>query len=331
MSEFDFEGALRSQVASQEETTPEPEPQEQEGHVLETDENLAPPEILAPQTAEAEEGAEEAEEEETEPELELDARSREYLSELAQQFGGDPAKALRNALDAQGMIGRQSTELGDLRKAVEALQANQGSAKAPVPFPGDLDEQIEENPGQVAQWALQENQPGIYEAAIRQWYEDDPRSAGRFERSLEMDYLRREMEESFKPVVGSVQQQTAARTMSQAQADLRVAYPDLDSVLESATEAEVQGLDASVIRQLQETNPKAALETIYRWVKAGRPAEAQQPVSPERQEAARAAKRDAAVVTASSTPAREEKGNYERLKDFMLEPDPQSVSHGLQR
>lgn len=324
--EFDFEAALAAQVTSNEEATAEEDP-DPDAHVLDVDESLAEPEVLGP-TSEEEEPAEEEDVplEEPEPELALDARSTEYLKELTEHFDGDTAKALRSAVEAQSLIGRQGQELGELRKAVEALQDH----PQPQAFPGNLDEEIEENPDEVAKWALSQNQPGVYNAAMANWYEENPREASRFERALEMDLLRREMEDKLQPAIEPARQQTQARSMAQAQTELRATYPDLDSILESATEAEVSGLDATAIRQLQESNPKAALETIYRWVKAGRPAETAA-ASPEKKAAAREAKRNAAVVTASSTPAREEKGSYDRLKEFMLAPEPQSVSHGLQR
>lgn len=331
--DYDFDAALAAQVESaNEEPVEEPDPDvhETEDHVLDTDESLAEPEIVGPEAEEQEEEEEAAPAIVQEP-VALDARATEYLSELVEHFDGDHAKALRSAVEAQGLIGRQGQELGELRKEVEAIRAGQqGQPKQPQPFPGDLDDAIEENPSEVAKWALEQNQAGVYNAAMISWYEENPRDAGRFERALEMDMMRRELEENFRPVIEPARQQTQARTMAQAQQDLRVSYPDLDSILESATEAEVQGLDATVIRQLQETNPKAALETIYRWVKAGRPPEPQA-ASPEQQAAARAVKRDAAVVNTSSTPVREDKGNYDRLKEFMLAPDAHSVSHGLQR
>jgi len=329
MSDYDFDAALAAQVDSREETTPaeEPDPDVHE-HVLDTDDELLDPEVVGPGTEEPEE--EEPEEEPAPAALELDARANEYLKELVESFDGDPAKALRSAVEAQSLIGRQGQELGDLRKEVDAIRASQEQQARPEAFPGDLDEAIEENPDQVARWALEQNQAGVYNAAMANWYEENPREASRFERALEMDLLRREMETKIQPAIEPARQQTRERSMVQAQTELRGTYPDLDSVLESATEAEVSGLDATVIRQLQETNPKAALETIYRWVKAGRPAEVVA-ASPEQKQAAREAKRSAAVVSASSTPAREEKGNYDRLKDFMLTPEPQSVTHGLQR
>lgn len=333
MSDFDFDAALAAQVDSREETAPEEEPdpdihESGEEHVLDTDDDLAEPDVLGPEDEEEEE-KEEEEEEKQEPEaFELDDRTASYLKELAANYDGDVTKAVLNALDAQSMIGRQSKEIGELRDAVAEIQQNR--QQQPQAFPGDLDEEIDENPDAVAKWALSQNQPGIYNAAMASWYEENPREASRFERALEMEMLRTEMEQRLQPAIEPARQQTAARSLAAAQTELRAVYPDLDSILESATEAEVSGLDATAIRQLQETNPKAALETIYRWVKAGRPYEAVA-ASPEQKEAARAAKRSAAVVSASSTPAREDKGAYDKLKDFMLTPEPQSVSHGLQR
>jgi len=102
-------------------------------------------------------------------------------------------------------------------------------------------------------------------------------------------------------------------------------------VLESVangTGEEIAGLDPQVIRQLQATDPKAALELVYRYVVGGKQAlqdassEAAKTESLER-------KRQATVATSSASPATRAETPIEQFKKYLLEPEAHSVHHGL--
>lgn len=93
---------------------------------------------------------------------------------------------------AQRKIGEQGNELGKLRQAVrEELQQvlPQQPAPASLPLTDDVvsafDDLVDANPAQAAAWALQTNQPMLYERAMDTWYETAPKDASRFERSVE--------------------------------------------------------------------------------------------------------------------------------------------------
>ena len=120
MSGFDFEAALAAKV------TPD------EGQVAE--------ETVAEEAEAVEEEVVEEEAAEEEPaERTRDEKGRfaplkqEDLATEIQAYldahGGDVAAALRDATEAQKVIGRQGSELGDLRKAVENIQAEQGKPR----------------------------------------------------------------------------------------------------------------------------------------------------------------------------------------------------------
>ena len=311
--EFDFEAALDAQVASQQETEPETPVEEP---VEET-----PTEEPSP--------ADEADTEEPEP---AKPEYPEQVAKLLDKYGGDVTKALQAAVEAQSTVGSLSNEIGQLRKSVEELSAVREQKPPAAPFvPQELAAAIETNPADVAAWALQNDNKPAFEAAMREWYDQDPREAGRFERVLERELLKQELTQQIQPEIESVRSQQQARQVADAHRELATAYPDFHTVLESATADEVSGIDPSALQALKDTNPKAALELVYRWVAQGRQAQKQQQVSAQRAEQ-RQEKREAAVVTAeTNTPSDAPQTPTDMLRDFMLSPEPQSVAHGLTR
>ncbi len=120
------------------------------------------------------------------------------------------------------------------------------------------------------------------------------------------------------------------RAAQLAQRDIKTKYPDFDQVMESITEEEVAGLDPNVLRQLQQTDPKAAIELVYRWVKVSK--QGKQVASDEATKAETLErKRRATVASSSGTPASREKSAVELFKESLLEPEPHAVHHGLSR
>jgi len=216
-------------------------------------------------------------------------------------------------------------ELDELRQQISQPQQMQ----AP---PGQFEDAIEEDPAAVAHWALLNNQTDVYEEAVSAWYDVNPRDAARFERALEIEMLRAEMAESTAPLT----QQTQAASQEQAVMALRAKYGDFADVVATATPSELDGLDRQTVEELEERNPAAALEMVYRWVKASRPASAVVVSQDEADaaklaaEATRTAKLEAAAVArGSSRPASGDKSTMDLLKESMLSPDPFNVQHGL--
>ena len=313
MDDAEFEAALAAQVASVE---------EQETPTEET-ESEAPAEVTAEAEVEPEQDGEE-------DQIAPPAYPDEVQSFLA-KYDGDVEKALKAAVHAQSKIGEQGAEIGELRRMVQEI-ADRPEPKAPAsPYvPQDLQAAIEDNPGQVAQWALQNEQPQAYEAALTEWYDTDPKAASRFEITLNRELLKQELQSQIAPEIETVRERENARAMSDAHKSLASRYQDFQQVLESATTEETAGLDRNLLAAVMKDNPAAAMETVYRWVKSGR---GQQEVaqSAQRTEEVRQQKRDAAVVTTEATNTTPEPTTMDRLKEFMLAPDPHSVSAGLER
>lgn len=306
-AEFDFEAALEAKFAALEQGTPAEEAEDSAEEPIPADVGI------------------EEEAEETVEEQPRDDKGRFLpkfndpdVQSFVSKHGGDLEKALKSAAHQESLVGRLGNEVGELRRMVEQRQQ-------PVRPVGNAPDP-EENPQQAAIWALETNDQGLYDRAMESWYDYSPREASRFERALEIQALEQKLSQSFAPVVQSTQQQTQAQQLAQAQRDLTAKYEDFTQVVGTATEDELQGFPRDTLRLIQvgdQAARTAALEAVYRWVKAGRPAGTPEPPKQPKQ-----TKADAAVVTASSQPAREGKSGVEEFKKFLLAPDPTSTAAG---
>jgi hypothetical protein len=302
----DFEAALAAKVAASDEATT-------------TEETPAEPE--------AENVEQEVASEETTEEQPRDDKGR-FTSKFKSWEEAEKA-----AEEAQKVIGRQGSELGELRQMVEQIQARQ----EPQSF-GKLQEALEENPQGVAMWALQNGNEEVLDKAIDAWYEkglveEDPRvlrEVNRFERALEMAQFKNEFATELKPTLENVKSDAQSRAVALAQRELRANYPDFDQVMESVTEDDLQGLSPSYIRQLRDSDPKAAFEVMYRW-KVSEIKNEEAAASDGRKAEVLEEKRRAVVASSTSSPVEGKKSGVDALKEFMLTPDEHSVHHGLVR
>jgi hypothetical protein len=107
--------------------------------------------------------------------------------QLLEKYGGDVDKALAAAVDAQELIGRQSSELGELRQYREQVRA------AAVQMPPDqILAYAEQDPQQAAAIAYQQygRQSDALPAGDAAWAEMDPFAAGEFNTQAAMARLR---------------------------------------------------------------------------------------------------------------------------------------------
>jgi hypothetical protein len=316
VDDAEFEAAMAAQMASDEETPIEET--ETEAPSEETPQAELEPDVVA---------------ELDEPEEVVETEAPQYGEEVSaylSKYGGDVEKALAAAIQAQSKIGEQGQELGELRRMVQEI-VDRPEPRAPVsPFITEqLQEAIDTNPSQVATWAIQNENPHVYEAALSEWYDQDPKAAIRFEISLNRELAKQEAQAQFAPEIESVREREKARALSDAHRTLADKYPDFQQVLESATSDEVAGIDRNLLATVLETNPAQAQEMIYRWVKGGRDQKVAE-VQAQRTDEVRAEKRQAAVVTAdASVESTTEPTVLEKLEAFMLEPDPWDVRSGL--
>jgi len=332
VTELDFEAAIAAKLAPVEGTTAVKEPESKE-----TDANANLTERLTSKLTQAQSQAE------LETEYEAEGReTRERLRNEQGRFVTERPEWLppqfktvedynRSYSELQSVLGRQGQELGELRKIAEKIAAQPQQANL-----GQLGNALEENPEAVAYWAAEQGNEQILDQAVAAWTqkaldEGDAvalRNAQRFDRDIELARMKYEFSQEVTPSIEQVRQEAGKRALALARRELATKYPDFDQVMESVSEEEVAGLDPASLGQLQKTDPKAALEMVYRWVSVGRKATTASEKEAEKAEAL-AAKRAATVATSSSSPATREKSNIEIFKEEILKPDAHSVHYGL--
>jgi hypothetical protein len=150
-------------------------------------------------------------------------------------------------------------------------------APAPVPDPDTLSEAIVEAPQDVAIWAIQAQQPHIYESALEEWRDQDAEAASQFERALDREVVRQQYEHD--PAVVAARERQAAEAVVSSFNSLSEKYSDFSDVLSNASEEQLAGIDMNALRHLQATNPASALELIYRWVSSSPARSSQRPRS----------------------------------------------------
>lgn len=328
----DFEAALAAKFAAVEESTQETNEPETEA--------VAETQVEAEAAVESEVESAEAESAEAQDEdRPRDEQGRFVAKErpewLPPQFKTE-ADFVKSYGELQSVLGRQGQELGELRKLAEQI-ASEPRAQAPI---GQIQAALDENPEAVAYWAAENGNDQVLDQALAAWTQkamDEGDGSAlvdsqRFAREIDLARMRQEFAQEVTPSIEQVKQEAGKRALAIARRDLATQYPDFDQVLQSVTEAELAGLNPQLLADLQKTDPKAALETVYRWVSVGRVAssQTQDAVATEtaRQESL-AAKRAATVATSTVVPATTDKTSVERFKEMLLEPDAHSVHHGL--
>lgn len=318
MTELDFEAALAAKFA-----TPEEEGTTAVAEVTEE------PEIEAEVEAEVE--GDETEEQPRDEQGRFVASEVERPEWLPPQFKSEQDFA-RSYGELQSVLGRQGQELGELRKIAEQI----ASASPQQANLGQLGNALEENPEALAYWAAEQGNEQVLDQAIAAWTqraldEGDAtalRNAQRFDRDIDLARMKHEFSQEVSPSIEQVRVEAGKRALALARRDLQTKYPDFDQVMESVGEEEVAGLDPNYLGQLQKTDPKAALETVYRWVAVGRKTNDSASKEAEKAESL-AAKRAATVATSSSSPATREKSGVDLFKEEILKPDAHSVHYGL--
>lgn len=151
----------------------------------------------------------------------------EGLDKYLERFGGDVDKALKAAVEADRMIGRQGQQMGELQKQLtelqEALQAPMPEQPAPVTqeMVDWFDEQAMEDPAGAVAYALQNDPTGVlYNRAMDVWYEESPRQAAAFERRLELQAYQQEMWQQQRPLYEQAARQDFAALWQEMAADI---------------------------------------------------------------------------------------------------------------
>ena len=275
------------------------QPRGADGKFIPKEEEIAPePEGYTEEVAveSVEEAEESAEATEDQPVAEVDDDS-DIVLELDEgvldlvntKYGGDIGKALEALQEAQSVIGRQGTELGELREirnqvdSLRELMTLQQQASSV-----DWDEVIADNPETAVHMALQYQNPQAFEEALESWAATEPIKAFTFLQEIQQ--------------AATAPPPTSLETEMEA---LRGRYPDLQQRLPAIEKA--AGERPALARLLNDEDPRTraqALEDLYHLsAGAGTPdtSKAAKRIVLQARAEADAAKADAAVVSASNT------------------------------
>lgn len=262
----------------------------------------------------AQEQEQQQEQEGEEPESDPDVRA------LLDKYGGNVDLALKAAAEAQSHIGRQAQELGELRKAVEGLHQEFTTEEYPVDdgLVNWAQQAAIENPVEAAIWSLK-NQPAVYDTIMAQWYTDDPMGASRFERSLEMQAYRTQVQQELAPVIQPAQEVAQRESFMRAWGSVQSEYPELPEYSDQILNVARGNQD--LLQALANPDPETktrVLRTLFlvaRGMNMGALTEGAQQQS---QETADALRRQAAVgtMTSSAPPAASGGGVTGRLNDW---------------
>jgi hypothetical protein len=213
-------------------------------------------------------------------------------------------------------LGEQGNELGQYRQWYEQFQAAaQQQANTP---PAPPQEAITENPAAVVQYALQTQNQALYEEALDEWFDLDPKAASRFDNARMLAHQQWQMEQQLQALQASqqpIQQQYQQIEQVNLARELQQRYPDFEQVMSSPViETAVQSLPQHVLAPLQGQGTReaweGALNTLY-WVAKGMagqepaPVEQQQAPPTPGQPAGVVQRLSAQVASPSSGPAPE--------------------------
>lgn len=91
---------------------------------------------------------------------------------LLDKYQGDPVKALKAAAEAQALLGRQASEIGELRAGQARIEQRLETPQvAPTQITQDM---IDQNPGAATQLAFEQGNTVALQIAFEQWKQDEP-------------------------------------------------------------------------------------------------------------------------------------------------------------
>lgn len=244
----------------------------------------------------------------TPEEWELNLDDPDIESFLA-KYDGDLNKALRGAVEASKMVGRQGGELGELRLLegkVQALQDMVAAKAEPAPAAQpyvNWNELIDDDPKQAAQVAMQHGNVDAMIAAVNAWADlGEPRDAfeaatflNNVQRGYEMANLRHEFaSKESAPTPGATADEEVAKVLTK--------HPDLEKFLPAIGEiAKERPLLKQAIESGSPHEAAMALEDLYLIVRSRDTdtSDAVKKVRVRASEESKKARADAAVVSAS--------------------------------
>lgn len=244
--------------------------------------------------------------------LDIDTDVQSFL----EKYDGDLNKALRGAVELQKMAGRQSGELGELRKVQQDLEAlkttlltRQAEPQQPQVMP-DYRNLIDEDPRSAAVTAYENQHWDAMGAALAAWKEEDPVEARLFAMQVKAEADLAQQRHDFEQRLAEARppQGDPEQEFVQAMTGLVQRYPDLEATLPAIDEvSKERPLLRSVLTTGSPADRAAALEDLYLIAKsrtvASDTSAAVRQVQVRVSDEARQARAAAAVVSTSGATA----------------------------
>lgn len=243
--------------------------------------------------------------------LDVDPDVQSFL----EKYDGDLNKALRGAIEAQKVVGRQGSELGELRKVQQDLEALKTTllTRQAEPQPQVLPDyrgMIDEDPRTAAVTAYENQHWDAMGAALAAWKEEDPVEARLFAMQVKSEADLAQQRHDFEQRLAAAQppQGDPQQEFVQAMTGLVQRYPDLEATLPAIDEvSRERPLLRSVLESGSPADRAAALEDLYLIAKsrtvASDTSEAVRQVQVRVSDEARQARAAAAVVSSSGASA----------------------------
>lgn len=335
---------FQAEMADQQADTPS-----DDGPAAET----AEPEASEPQPEPEAEPEVEAEAEAEKPEPPRDDAGRflphkftdPEIQGLVEKYGGDVNQALKAAVEAQRLIGRQGQELGELRKQMEETleqrltqfqQQTQQAQYAPSMVQSYIDDG---NYYAAAETARQTGNQALLGHVLSSWGADSPYEATVYTSALQQQEFARQIEErlgQFREMAQPITQITSQQKMGQALTEFSEGKPDMQQVAPEMLKVAEQS--PTVVALLAQDDPQVRAEVLdYLYTKARARigdtlATAKQNADAQAQDEARQAKQQATVGSSATGSQAKPKSKQDTFMDEfrkVLFDDSTSIRSGL--
>ena len=250
------------------------------------------------------------------------------------KYGGDVDKALKAAVEASSLIGRQGSELGELRKQFESFQQAQAKPRIDQNAFAQL---IEDDPAQATVLAYQAQDTAATATALRAWSEESPFAASQWVTDQRIQELQGQFDQRLQTATAPLQQRVAGQVVEEVLTAFAKEHPDVDQYL--GTMYEIAPESPLVLEVLKRQDDPKAIREVYDYLyhKArGRTSEtlatAVANTAKEEQQANEAAKQQASVASATSSTETKKQSRtdawHSQFSEF-LQDDSTSISSGL--
>lgn len=216
-------------------------------------------------------------EEPAEPAVAADGEDPEVAA-LLEKYGGDQQKALRAAVDAQKLIGKQGNELGEYRREfeeriadvqvqaqaqIQAIQAQQQQQHYTAQAPASINVALEQgNYFAAAETARQTNDPVLINHVMTQWFADPDQAFGaqQYDKWLTQQELRAEFSQLLDERLGGITDNVQPLMRQQEQAEFTQEFAEF-----AAARPDVQQLAPTMMQVAQDQGE----DLQKRWSEGG--------------------------------------------------------------